>query len=328
MLRYLDAADSDKRNVNQNSGREILESHTLGAHGGFRPRTDVVQTALVMTGLGIDEDTLTFRYRPDDHFTGRVRVLGWSAANDDPAGGLAVFHDLVRYLAAHPATARHIATDLARRYVSDTPPASLVDRLARAYLASGTAITPVLRELFGSAEFRLSVGQKYRRPLESVVATLRTLEFWFDPAGPGGLTDAGTLHGIQDMRYALDRMGHLPHGHPAPDGYPDHAAAWLSTVGTVGRWNLNTSLAQGWWPSGSQPPWTRLYGRPPGSYGEVVDLLAERLLFQRLSPGQRAGLLEFLGRPAGAPVGDDLDLADRLTPLVALLLDAPQHQLR
>jgi len=67
---------------------------------------------------------------PDNHYVGPVKVLTWSAPNRDPNQGLQVFKSLVGYLAMHPATARHIATDLARRFVSDAPPAGLVNRLA------------------------------------------------------------------------------------------------------------------------------------------------------------------------------------------------------
>jgi uncharacterized protein (DUF1800 family) len=241
---------------------------------------------------------------------------------------VAVFRSLVRYLAMHPATARHIATDLARRFVSDAPPASLVSRLAATYLQNGTAITPVLRQLFASPEFRVSVGQKYRRPLEAAAASLRTLGVTFDPGAKEAVTDEGTLRGVRDLRYLLDRLGHVPHGHPAPDGYADYADAWLSGTGTLGRWNLNTSLAQDWWKGATHADWARLSGRAPRTYGEAVDLLTTRLLYQRVSAAQRAALVEFLGKPASAPVGSDANLGGRIIPLVALILDAPHHQLR
>ena len=328
MLKYLDAADSKKDNINQNSGREILELHSVGVNGGYHPRNDVVQAALVMTGLDYDGDTQTFTYDPDNHYVGRVKVMGWTDANTDPKRGLQVFRSLVVYLAQHPATARHIATDLARRFVSDAPPMSLVNRLAAVYRKNGTAIAPVLQELFASPEFRMSVGQKYRRPLESTVASLRTLGVTFDGRAKDALTDQGTLRGVRDLRYQLDRLGHVPHGHSAPDGYADYADAWLSGAGTLGRWNVNTSLAQDWWKGATHATWDRLYGRTPRTYGDAVDLLARRLLFQPLAATQRAALLEFLGKPATAAVGEDFELGGRLTPLVALILDAPHHQLR
>ena len=72
-------------------------------------------------------------------------------------------------------TAHYLALDLARRFVSDAPSKALVDRLAAVYLKNDTAIVPMLRALFSSPEFTHSVGQKYRRPLEHTVATIRAL---------------------------------------------------------------------------------------------------------------------------------------------------------
>jgi hypothetical protein len=186
----------------------------------------------------------------------------------------------------------------------------------------------VLRELFASPEFAVSVGQKYRRPLESAAASLRTLGVSANPGGEEALAEDGTLRGIRDLRYQLDKLGQVPHGHGAPDGYADFADAWLSGAGTLGRWNLNTSFAQGWWKGLAYAKPETLFGRRPRTYGEAVDLLARRLLFQPISAAHRAALLEFLGKSAGTAVGNDLSLGGKLTPLVALTLDAPYHQLR
>jgi uncharacterized protein (DUF1800 family) len=101
----------------------------------------------------------------------------------------------VQYLAHHPATARHVATELVRRFVEDTPPAGLVGQLAETYRRGGTAIAPMLRELFASREFAVSVGQKYRRPLEAAAATVRTLGVTADPGGEEALTKGGQLKG-------------------------------------------------------------------------------------------------------------------------------------
>jgi uncharacterized protein (DUF1800 family) len=142
MLRYLNNADSDKRSVNENYGRELLELHTVGIDGGYN-ETDVRNCAYVMTGRTVDRDG-NFVYDPRRHWTGAVKVMGFSHPNKKAAEGLAVGDALVRYLATHPSTARYIARKLAVRFVCDNPPNPLVDRLAQAYLQNGTAIVPVL----------------------------------------------------------------------------------------------------------------------------------------------------------------------------------------
>ena len=120
----------------------------------------------------------------------------------------------------------------------------------------------------------------------------------------------------------------MPHGHPAPDGYADYADAWLSGGGTLGRWNLNTSFAQDWWKGLTHAKWDTLFGARPRTYGDALDALSRRLLYQTLQPAQRAALLEFLGKPPTAPVGADLTLGGKLVPLLALILDGLHHQLR
>src|SRR4029450_13954529 len=49
MLRYLDNAESHRRAVNENYGRELLELHTVGIEGGYTEK-DVRHSAYIMTG--------------------------------------------------------------------------------------------------------------------------------------------------------------------------------------------------------------------------------------------------------------------------------------
>ena len=152
MLQYLDNLESRGANPNENYGREVLELHTVGRDAGYG-QAGVVDSARAFTGLtvwnpwngGTDTTYGTLRYRADWHYVGPLRVLGWLHPNADRTQGVQVATSLARYLAAHPATAARLAHKLAVRFVSDSPPPALVDRLARIYLDSGTAIVPVLR---------------------------------------------------------------------------------------------------------------------------------------------------------------------------------------
>jgi uncharacterized protein (DUF1800 family) len=162
MMMFLNNAESTGDNPNENYGRELLELHTVGADAGYT-ETEMHTSALVLSGFGISWETGEFAYHPGDHYTGHVSVMGWSAANTSAANGRAVGLSYLNYLAHHPATAQRIATKLCQRFVSDTPPASLVRRVAAAYLANDTAIVPTLRTLFGSAAFPLSKGHAARR---------------------------------------------------------------------------------------------------------------------------------------------------------------------
>jgi uncharacterized protein (DUF1800 family) len=55
-------------------------------------------------------------------------------------------------LATHPATARHIATKLARHFAGDDPPPALVARLETAFLTSRGDLPSVYRVLIDAPE--------------------------------------------------------------------------------------------------------------------------------------------------------------------------------
>ena len=325
MLQYLDNASSKGRAPNENYGRELLELHTVGRDAGYT-QADVLSCARALTGLttwnkwngGTPDDLGTFRYRKEWRYVGPVGLLGWSHPNTDPAGGVAVAESLVRHLARHPSTAARLARKLCVRFVSDNPPAALVDRLARIYLDGGTAVVPVLRALFASPEFAASVGQKYRRPYEDVVATVRVLGI-----EPSADTEAKTYG---DLVWELGQAGQAPLAWHPPDGYPDVAAAWVGPGTLLARWNLHVGLAQGWWKNGFAYPGGSLYDRllpgpRPATRADLVTAVAARLMpGTDLPAAHRDALVTFLGGPGPVKSGD----VDGIFPiLVALLLDSP-----
>ena len=331
MLQYLDNLESRGSAPNENYGREVLELHSVGRDAGYG-QAGVVDSARAFTGLtvwnpwngGTPPTNGTLRYTASWHHVGPLQVLGWTHANATSTGGREVAVSLVRHLAQHPATAARIARKLAVRFVSDTPPQALVDRLARVYLANGTAIKPVLRALFGSPEFAASSGQKYRRPYEGAVATLRTL-------GVAPSTD-GDGRSLRDLVWELGQLGHAPLAWHPPDGYPDVAGAWTGSGTVLGRWNLNVGLAQGWWRNGLVMPPGSLAdalvppaARPTTRAG-LVEALAARLMPGTVLPvAHRDALVTFLGGPG--PVSS-ADVTWQFGILTALLLDSPHWSTR
>ena len=321
MLHYLNNVSSTKDNPNENYGRELLELHTVGVDGGYT-EDEMRQSALIMTGWTIDWDTGLYRYDGSDHYRGHVQVLGFARANDSGPGGEELAKDYLRYLARHRRTAEHLATKLARRFVSDDPPPGLVDSLADTYQAHGTAIVPVLRKLFGSTAFRSSIGQKVRRPYEDVIATLRALRYKADAHGTAG---------IQGLYWVTESLGQAPLAWSPPDGYPDTAADWSSAGGTLDRWNTHMSLAAHWWPNEIRRPKLESYlpKHLPATYGDLVQAVAKELLFVKLPGEQRDAICAFFDRGAGAPLHEDDAIVQwRLSHLVSLVLDAPAHLLR
>jgi uncharacterized protein (DUF1800 family) len=318
MLNYLGNAQSTGAAPNENWGRELLELHTVGLGADYSQK-DVHNSALILTGLSVEPDGGEFLYAPWMHYVGHVKVLGFSSPNTSAAKGEAVAMSYLRYLAHHPSTAKHIASKLAVRFVSDDPPKALITHLAATYRRHGTAIVPVLRELFASKAFTSSHGAKVRTPYEDFIATARVLRIHPPHAG----TTA-----IRDLQWLSATVGQPPLGWHAPNGYADTAAAWSSTSATLGKWNVHMSLAGQWWPAGLR--YTKLSALVPTplpkTHGHLVDGLAAALNVPALNHIQRAALTEFVGQKPSDPLAaTDEAVGWRLPYLVALILDS-SHQ--
>jgi uncharacterized protein (DUF1800 family) len=332
MMRYLNNADSVPPDFNENYGRELLELHTVGVNAGYT-EVDMRNSALIMSGYGVHDpwpsDTRTglFEYDPANHYVGPVTVMGFSAANASDTAGYALGQAYLAYLAHHPSTARRIADKLVTRFVSDDPRPALSARLAATYLANDTAIVPVLRALFASKEFLFSVGEKVRRPMEDLVASVRTLGVTPDPG-------TGTS-GLQALYWETSNLGHQPLAWALPNGYPDTAQDWQSTNGTLERWNIHMSLAGQWWPVSNDPANPMLQAPSmlpatlPANYGAFVDVMSQRLVYQTLAPDGRAAVLAFMGVAATDPVlAGDAFWSWRFPYLVTLILDSAHHMMR
>ncbi len=217
------------------------------------------QSALILTGLSTDGESGEYEYKYWRHHVGPLTVMGFSTANATAEGGEAVAMAYLSYLAHHGATARQLATKLAVRFVSDSPPGVLIDRLAAAYLVSDTAIRPVLQRLFTSPEFAASAGLKTRRPYEDLVAGLRAVGM--QPPAEG--TD-----GLNLLTWVAGELGQPPLGWHPPDGYPDVTAAWASPSGALARWNVHTAIGDRWYDEDLVQPDVMEWTVPlPATYG-------------------------------------------------------------
>lgn len=252
MLVYLDNFASEGqpgKRVNENYGRELLELHTLGIVNGTQVynEADVLGVSKVLSGWSINWDNnanrYTFRFSEWWHSRDPVSILGgtWTRPSravyqDRVANAQKDGESLINFLARHPSTARNLATKLARRFVSDTPPPALVDRLAATYLSNDTAIVPVLRQLFLSPEFNASVGQKVKRPQDWLYSALRTTRADIHPAPKGVAANR--------LRSAGVALGQPLFERPSPDGWPDRAAHWVAADGLLKRWEHAGRIAR------------------------------------------------------------------------------------
>lgn len=218
------------RGLNENYARELLELHTLGVDGGYTQQ-DVVEVARAFTGWTMrPRRTMTFEFAALLHDRGAKTVLGHTI----PAGGGAEDGERVLdLLAAHPSTARHIATKLARRFVSDEPPPALVDRVAARFTATGGDLRETVRAVVTSPEFFAHEARaaKLKTPLEFVASALRA-------------SGADLRHARAVVRTLRD-LGMAPYFCQPPTGYADDAATWTTSGALVSRMNFALALRDG-----------------------------------------------------------------------------------
>ncbi|MGB8845331.1 MAG: DUF1800 domain-containing protein [Terracidiphilus sp.] len=217
-----------RQGLNENYARELMELHTLGVNGGYT-QADVVQVARVLTGWTVDRPQYggDFIYAPQRHEPGTKTVMGTKIKENGEMEG----EELLHMLAMRPATAQFISRKLAIRFVSDDPPQALVDRMAKAYLASGGDIPTVLKTLFHSPELWAASDyrDKVKTPLEFVVSAVRASN--------------ADVENFQPLVNQLRLMGMPLYGCMPPTGYKWDEADWVSTGALVDRMNFALSLA-------------------------------------------------------------------------------------
>jgi uncharacterized protein (DUF1800 family) len=228
MLFYLDnttsmgpksiAGINRTRGLNENMAREILELHTLGVRSGYT-QDDVINFANVLTGWTLlppgdnPEHGGEFTFNPRLHEPGAQRVIGKVYEQADVEQGRAALRDL----AAHPATATHLAFKLARYFVADTPPPDLVETMAKVFLDSDGDLKETAKAMVSSPMSWTQPPTKLKRPGEWVIGMLR--------ASGATQVDPVRFTGAQAL------LGEPLWRPPSPKGHPDDEASWIDGMG-------------------------------------------------------------------------------------------------
>jgi uncharacterized protein (DUF1800 family) len=206
------------RGLNENYARELLELHTLGVRGGYS-QADVTALARVFTGWSFDRRNPgphdAFRFYAVRHDSSAKEFMGQRV----PGHGQQQGEWVLDLLARHPSTARHISHKLARHFVSDEPPAALVDDLSRVFVQTDGDLRAVMRALIRSDAFLDPAchGTRYKAPDRFVISAVRACGLLKpDPAPLAG---------------AIARMGMPVLLCPTPDGWADAQSAWLTPEG-------------------------------------------------------------------------------------------------
>lgn len=224
--------DKKSTGLNENLAREILELHTVGLEGGYS-QADVTEFARALTGWRVADgeaaraggDVGAFRFAPAAHEPGDRVILGRRYREGGEAQARAVLTDL----AADPHTAHHLAVKLARHFVADDPPPSLVARLRTSWTDSGGDLAAVARTLVEAPEAWDPAPRKIKSPYEFVVSSWR--------AAGATPTDGAAI------ATALTDMGQKPFSPPSPKGWSDEGETWAAPDALVKRMTWSEAFA-------------------------------------------------------------------------------------
>ena len=234
--------------LNENYAREVMELHTLGVDGGYTQQ-DVTELARILTGWTMQplqqrrrrridmegaptytpphQGDSIFGFDPERHDNGTKTWLGHTVA----PSGLSEGEFALDVLARHPATARHIAFKLARRFVADDPSPALVDRLAQRFLDTDGDLRAVMQALVDSPDFRDPRPVKFKSPYQYVMSAVRA----------SGIVTSN----VKPLMAVLSQLGEPLYGCQTPDGFHDTEADWLNPNAITQRVNFATALASG-----------------------------------------------------------------------------------
>lgn len=303
-----------ERGLNENYGRELMELHTLGVDAGYTQQ-DVTEVARCFTGWTIEKPRENPRFKFDEkvHDPDPKHVLGKKIH----AGGMKDGEQVIDLLVKNPNTAKFISTKLARRFVSDTPPPALVQRMAKTFQKSGGDIREVLRAMIYSPEFwsRDTYRAKVKTPFELVVSSVRALG-----------TDVDTP--LPLVRW-VGRIGEPLYQCQPPTGYSDKAETWVNTGALLNRLNFSLALA-GNKVRGSRSDVTALLGSD--ATGDAKAAL-DRAVAVFLGGQVAAGTVDILQKQLDSPqivqakLDDPVKQVD-LGVVTGLVLGAPEFQRR
>jgi len=312
--------------LNENYARELMELHTLGVDGGYTQQ-DVIEVARCFTGWTIDRPQQGggFIFRPLAHDRFAKRVLGQVI----PAGGGQQDGErVIEILVRHEATARFIATKLARRFVSDDPPAALVERTAAAFRRTDGDIRAVLTTIFTSPEFWSADAYraKIKTPLELVASAVRALDGRIAAASGADVTGGGGI----TLAREVARLGEPLYEAQPPTGYPDRAEAWVNTGALLGRMNFALGLAHNRFRGARVDVAGFLANTDRSQPAQVLDRLLAVVLHGEASAQTRAVLAAQLESPeiTRTTTYDRVAKDTDVEKLAALVLGSPEFQRR
>jgi uncharacterized protein (DUF1800 family) len=281
MLRYLDLATSTAVAPNENYSRELMELFTMGV--GNYSEDDVRAAAKGLAGWTLPRPTGSVQQTLDSankvtrrYPTYASPVTGLFAPRRAYQGGPFKFLGKARQwntekvldqILAEPATAVFVAGKVAQHFVSNSPDATYVRRLADTFRSSRYDMKTLMRAVFTSPEFVADSSYRalVKSPTELMVHALKALQapqlarlavasahdmgqVLFDPPDVGGwpnneawISSNTVVARVNFVSMALSQLRSLP---PAAQA-PGHLDTTLS-VATAARLNQATDDHARW----------------------------------------------------------------------------------
>lgn len=303
-----------ERGINENYGREVMELHTVGVDAGYTQQ-DVIEMAKCLTGWTVREPRRdpAYLFKPEFHSAGKKVVMGHTFDYGDERDGV----EALKMLANDPHTAQFISTELARHFVSDNPPAPLVNRMAANYQETGGDIRSLLHTMIYSPEFwsKQAYRAKVKTPFELVASTARALQADVSVSLP--------------LELWVARMGEPLFLCQPPTGYSDKAATWVNTGALLNRLNFALALATGKVP-GITVSLQPMFGDGAGTDPELaLERSVELFLDGQVDASTRGTLEARLGDPqvVEATLDDPVKQVNEGL-LAGLVLGTPEFQRR
>ncbi len=316
-------AQGQRRGLNENYARELMELHTLGVDGGYS-QADIIEVAKCFTGWTIadprgyrklakamingNEEQYTARLQrqagiPDDIESGEFYFnKNWHDNNEKTVFGNKIKADgindglkVIDILVSQPQTAKFLAKKLAVKFVSDNPSEAFVNRIAKAFTDSKGDIKTTLKAIFTDDEFFAveNYRAKIKTPFELAVSSIRTIGA--DTTAPPALLAL------------LQKMGETPYGYQAPTGYGDTAEDWVNTGALLERLNYAIALSSNRIPN-TKVDLSKFDGKDKA---KVLDNAIAIILDNDVSAATKASLLKQIEQPlpeakAGNETSDNL----------------------
>ena len=347
MIVYLDGELSTKEQPNENFGRELLELYTVTPKSGYT-QSDIINAAKLFSGLRVKWPERWYqrgpRTRPwgntfkdvppfstmlhgERQNYGTFKIMGWQQTVTTLDQVLPAIQSLLKYLAAHPETAKAIALKLGRRFVEDVPSQKFISDIAASYTSSGGDIKAVLEAVYQHSDFKNAVGKKLKRPGEDYVSVARTLDVWpnFSRVQKWkGVTKEFAYPAV--VPDELKRMGHAPLSWPFPDGYPDVASSWVNANYQLLRWNVYGHFIQGntW----TEPSWDLLLAIRETNLDKQIDQVAQLLLFKELGSADLASVRNAVTKVFGSNPDMNISYKDITALITRLIFQLPVWCLR